>query len=451
METLAYLHLFCAYEASEEPELTLQFDWRQFSSQTSLFTLKLLVPLGILLTAGSALALQRGDSGSAVMDLQNALKTAGYFNATPTGFYGSITEEAVRQLQQDKGLRVDGVAGSATLQSLRNCANVGTIRPVSFTGNGVGSLRLGSRGTEVTQIQRQLINLGYTLRVDGVFGSETERAVRDFQTTNRLVADGVVGPATRSALNSGMRVRPIAAERPDSNSGQPISTTGALRRGDRGEAVRGLQTQLWERRFYTGSIDGVFGAETEDSVMRFQRVNGLVADGVVGATTRNALNATGEQRPGTTTPPQPPAVNASGVLQRGDRGETVSRLQEQLRDRGFYNGPIDGVFGGMTEDAVSRFQRANFLVATGRVDSETRARLGNLDTVASRYVVIIPIASTNLQNSVQNVRQYVGDAYLRNDQRGMFIHAGSYTNRQQAEKRATSLRQVGFDSRVEYF
>jgi murein L,D-transpeptidase YcbB/YkuD len=66
--------------------------------------------------------------------------------------------------------------------------------------------QLGSRGGQVSEIQRQLNNWGFPLEpnrrlsLDGVFGSETDRAVRQFQTYAGLSVDGIVGPQTRNAL-----------------------------------------------------------------------------------------------------------------------------------------------------------------------------------------------------------------------------------------------------------
>src|SRR5690606_17765463 len=58
-------------------------------------------------------------------------------------------------------------------------------------------LRKGSRGTEVKKLQEQLNKLGYNCgKVDGIFGSRTESAVKAFQKDNGLVVDGIVGPKT---------------------------------------------------------------------------------------------------------------------------------------------------------------------------------------------------------------------------------------------------------------
>lgn len=61
--------------------------------------------------------------------------------------------------------------------------------------------KVGSRGDEVRQIQQKLKNWGYyTGGVDGIFGSDTKRAVVSFQKKNGLTADGIAGPATLKAM-----------------------------------------------------------------------------------------------------------------------------------------------------------------------------------------------------------------------------------------------------------
>ena len=59
-----------------------------------------------------------GSSGTEVSQIQQALKDRGYFNTNVTGYYGTITESAVRSFQKDNGLSVDGIAGPQTLRAL---------------------------------------------------------------------------------------------------------------------------------------------------------------------------------------------------------------------------------------------------------------------------------------------------------------------------------------------
>lgn len=61
-------------------------------------------------------------------------------------------------------------------------------------------LRKGDSGPAVKALQQALVKHGFSLKADGKFGAKTEKAVKEFQEQNGLVPDGIVGPATRSAL-----------------------------------------------------------------------------------------------------------------------------------------------------------------------------------------------------------------------------------------------------------
>jgi g-D-glutamyl-meso-diaminopimelate peptidase len=69
-------------------------------------------------------------------------------------------------------------------------------------------LKKGSKGEAVTRLQQGLQQLGHDPgTIDGIFGRNTERAVRDFQTNNGLTADGVVGPKTWTALEEAFTIQ----------------------------------------------------------------------------------------------------------------------------------------------------------------------------------------------------------------------------------------------------
>jgi len=127
----------------------------------------------------------------------------------------------------------------------------------------------GATGAVVRRLQRALRrtpDLG--LAVDGIFSSQLEALVKQFQQGAGLVVDGIVGPLTWNAL-------------PD---GGPMPT---LKEGDSGDVVRSLQTVLtngapgnWGTT--PQGIDGDFGSHTKASVEAFQSWGGVAADGVVG-------------------------------------------------------------------------------------------------------------------------------------------------------------------------
>lgn len=79
---------------------------------------------------------------------------------------------------------------------------IGTIAAVKTGDSSVSTLsKMGSRGEEVRRIQQKLKNWGYyTGSVDGIYGSQTQSAVRKFQRDNGLTVDGIAGPKTLSYL-----------------------------------------------------------------------------------------------------------------------------------------------------------------------------------------------------------------------------------------------------------
>ncbi len=197
-------------------------------------------------------------------------------------------------------------------------------------------LQRGDTGSDVRLLQTALIRAGYDPgQVNGVFGAQTERAVKQFQRVLGLNEDGVVGSRTWSFLE------PFALE-PD---------TDVLRRGSRGRMVTLLQNALKEAGFNVGTADGLFGTKTRDAVRALQQAAGLPVTGVVDDATWFTIA---------------PFIDWSGTMLRfGDRGVLVGIMQYALANAGFDSGGVDGVFGRNTQSALRAFQRANNLVDDG--------------------------------------------------------------------------------------
>ncbi len=213
-----------------------------------------------------------------VIELQEALQSKGYFTFDrATGYYGSITEEAVRKFQAAHGLTVDGIAGPQTFAAMQASGGQATAAPVQASS----TLRTGSRGSAVTSLQQQLRTHGhFSSTVDGVFGPLTASAVRSFQSARGLTADGIAGPQTFAALANGSTTT--------ASSAAPTSTT--LREGMQSAEVKTMQDRLRQLGYFTSNSTGYYGAITTESVRRFQAVNGLQVDGIAGAQTLLQMN-----------------------------------------------------------------------------------------------------------------------------------------------------------------
>ncbi|NMF56928.1 peptidoglycan-binding domain-containing protein [Pseudanabaena yagii] len=145
-----------------------------------------------------------------------------------------------------------------------------------------------------------------------------------------------------------------------------------LRQGSKGNAVVELQQLLQAKGFYTGKIDGDFGAGTANAVLKFQKANGLTADGIVGNASWSKLR---EASPSPSNPQTTPSTQALPTLLPGSQGQAVAQAQQLLKAKGYYQGRIDGDFGVGTRDAIAAFQRANGLTVDGKVGAQTWQKL----------------------------------------------------------------------------
>ncbi len=203
-------------------------------------------------TIPSRTLLKTGSQGTEVVELQGVLKLLGYYTGSVNGAFDQATAIAVTKFQKAAGLPADGVVGLETWNRLlppsptvaaaspsttataapakqtdsfpvpSTQAPTGTpakppvaSTPSKSTAKPSGSsesaakqelitlpvLRIGMQGSAVTGLQERLRALGFLRSSsDGVFGAETQAAVKAAQTKFSLASDGVVGTGTWLAL-----------------------------------------------------------------------------------------------------------------------------------------------------------------------------------------------------------------------------------------------------------
>lgn len=144
-----------------------------------------------------------GSRGNDVTELQKALTTAGTFHVGVTGYFGPVTEKAVKDFQKAKGISVTGTATQETLNALKNLTERVATPPTTDSAEN-DTLQNGSKGQLVKELQAKLKALGYYNSViDGAFGAITETAVKTFQARNQLNVTGVVDATTWEKLKQG--------------------------------------------------------------------------------------------------------------------------------------------------------------------------------------------------------------------------------------------------------
>lgn len=224
-----------------------------------------------------------------------------------------------------------------------------TIGLLNLADQAFALQKVGSSGSEVARIQRCLKKLGYfNGSVTGKFASLTQKSVIRFQQAKGLAADGVVGSSTQQALQQACYPRTAGG-----------NTNSILRLGSRGAAVLQLQRNLQQLRYFNGPNTGYFGPETQQAVIRFQQAAGIRADGIVSTRTQQTISS---------------YLGVGGeysVLSEGSTGPAVTRLQQRLRQLGYFNANPTGNFKRITRDAVIAFQRNSGIPATGVVNQQT--------------------------------------------------------------------------------
>ena len=261
-------------------------------------------------------------------------------------------------------------------------------------------LRVGSTGDAVRTIQRQLNRivknypgLGSIPNVDGVFGTDTERTVKNFQKQFSLTADGVVGRATWYKISyiyaSVKKLAELTSEGelPDGQPSSGVYPGSPLRQGSTGASVRQIQFWLSTISGYVPSVpdvavDGVFGSATTAAVRAYQQHAGLTVDGVVGRDTWDSLYDDYQSIESDITGPDNnfPGQYPGTPLRQGSSGNSVRLVQFWLSVLSDFYPTIpavktDGVFGSATAAAVRAFQTRFSLTADGVVGPATWNKL----------------------------------------------------------------------------
>jgi len=139
---------------------------------------------------------RRGDTGPVVAEVRDRLIRLGTLPRSASPEFDEAMDSAVRAFQQQQGLSVDGIVGPETFRRLEEARWRLGDRVLSYSA---GHMLIGD---DALALQRRLTDMGFAAgRVDGIFGPDTDHAVRDFQRNVGLESDGVCGPATLRALD----------------------------------------------------------------------------------------------------------------------------------------------------------------------------------------------------------------------------------------------------------
>lgn len=234
-------------------------------------------------THGKAAEWKLGMSHPQIKEVQTLLKAKGFFTyPTATGYFGTITETAVKKFQASVRLPVTGVVDAKTYAALKTEATKqkASTNPSAKTQPGTVATewKVGASGEAVKTLQERLKALGYFTysQVTGYFGAVTEEAVKKFQKDIGLPPTGIVDRLTLAKLEEALAKK--------------TKPTILLTIGASGEQVKTVQIKLKQLGHFTyPEVTGYFGQATAEAVKKFQASVQLPATGIVDDATYTRL------------------------------------------------------------------------------------------------------------------------------------------------------------------
>ncbi len=160
--------------------------------------------------------------------LQVVLKNYGYYTSKIDGDFGPASKKALKEFQSSNNLVSDGILGKNTCKTLNSKENV--VKKTIKATNSINTNSQKAKSTEILNVQKRLAELGfYSGEVDGINGSRTKSAIKNFQSRAGLTPDGIIGPKTLSALEKGEESYvTIDNTKNNTNNSTTIDTSSAL-------------------------------------------------------------------------------------------------------------------------------------------------------------------------------------------------------------------------------
>ena len=219
-----------------------------------------------------------GDRSNAIGLIANTLTRLGFLSS-PADIFDEKLTQGIKAFQQARGLTATGVINEITARVLEEARFKLGDRVLVF------NLAALMRGDDVSNLQDRLIQMGFNCgKVDGIYGANTEVAVKEFQKSVGILADGKCGPVTLIAL---MRLVKTVS------GGAPSVLRESVKHAVRSPALANKVIVLdpsWGGEFTGESQNGVVEAEVVFDLA--QRLEGrLIALGVNVILTRSAKNS----------------------------------------------------------------------------------------------------------------------------------------------------------------
>lgn len=339
-------------------------------------------------------SLKRDERSSGVEKMQKRLIELGYLDSGATGYYGSMTADAVEDFQKAVGLSpYNGDKASSEMLALLYAADApakggSTVDSTKTDEDSSSTLRWGTTSDQVKKMQEHLKKLGYfSSSTTGYYGDKTAEAVAKFLKDVGVSSDGKKITASQLeqlyAATSGSTVAPTSAPTvtptPTNNATMPDMeqvVRYALYYGDSNDAVKLMQERLIALGYLNTVATGGYWSATTKAVKSFLTTAGMSGDGKTASVEMlNLLFSSDAPIKGgvpTVAPTQNGGQNSSGSLSLvkltyGMSGsDAVKLMQDRLRELGYFTVESTGGYYSATKKAVKAFLSAVGMSGDGK-------------------------------------------------------------------------------------
>ncbi|WP_060678187.1 peptidoglycan-binding protein [Virgibacillus halodenitrificans] len=273
---------------------------------------------------------QLGNRHKDIVNLKEKLNKTTFGDILVTNYYGSFTEQRVKEVQRYFGLKDNGIADSLTREKINSLVSKG--------------FQYGDRNKEIINIKNKLNAIGFgQIKVTDYFGSYTKEKVEEFQNYFGLQATGTANAETLEKLDQ--------------------VYYSPFQEGNRHNETEELKKKLNRLGFGDILVTTYYGAFTATQVKSFQDYYGLKVNGIADEVTRKKMDE----------------ILAS-PLQQGKHHEKMIEIKEKLNRLGYGPITVTTYFGSYTEKQVKEFQRNNDLRVSGILDEVSMKKLNEVFT-----------------------------------------------------------------------
>jgi peptidoglycan hydrolase-like protein with peptidoglycan-binding domain len=235
--------------------------------------------------------------------------------------------------------------------------------------------------SSVAEVQKSLNQKGFDVgEVNGQLSGETEEALKNFQTEQKLTPTGKLTVETLSALG----LDPMGQSGGEGGGGMSDGEPAPLMVGP--DVVRQVQQQLNQKGFDVGEVDGQWSSETQKAAESFAKEQGMPATGNLNIALVEALGV--DLRGGGQGGQQGGSASGSGEQQAEATPlyvapETVTKVKEALNQKGYDAGSLDAEWSGEAKTALKNFQESEGMPPSDMLTTSALNALGIEWTSAS--------------------------------------------------------------------